>query len=237
MVLRPKTPPLKQLSLASPATRTQAKDNHTPLHLTVPKPTDERLNRRKRRSEVERSDETSDSETVNDRSPSLRKRQRTTSTLPPPSERVNFDFHLVTSYDASGVAGGFTSQEMRADLEDLWKAISKVEDFWQEQKGTEWQDVFKFDSYSRMSKPCITTRFTSGRRNSWREGCEGKYACRGCVARGQPCFTFTLTEGEGEIWLLPLHKEDRKLEVEKGFEIRYWINEEGGETSEDEEME
>ncbi len=57
----------------------------------------------------------------------------------------------------------------------------------------------------------------------WRADGRGKAACRDCVANGWPCFTWYDGNG-GELLLLPLHEHDRKLKVEVGFEIRYWID-------------
>lgn len=77
---------------------------------------------------------------------------------------------------------------------------------------------------------CVSAKCSGKGRTAWHRGEEGKFACRDCVRDGRPCFAFVLKEwaGEGEdrgeFWLLPLRGRDREVEVRKGFETRYWIN-------------
>ena len=138
-------------------------------------------------------------------------------------ESLDFDFKAVMSWHADGgIDEHLDSKEDLSDVcSELWDSIAQVKDRWEEKKGPYWQDDFAHKSYNYKSTPCVTKKIGRGR-VQWRPGCEGKFACKDCVAANQPCFTWDASLQE--FLLLPLHEEDRRMEVKEGFEIRTWLN-------------
>ncbi|CAK3975624.1 Hypothetical predicted protein [Lecanosticta acicola] len=132
----------------------------------------------------------------------------------------------ITSYDDQGRPGGFNARELDDCMPMLWERIRMIVNLWEE-KTEAWKETI--EDRVKMSKSktpiCVSSKLKiEGREHGnskWREGCEGKYACRKCVEENVPCFTWT---GE-EFRLLPLHKMDRKYPDRKDHEIRFWLNE------------
>lgn len=135
---------------------------------------------------------------------------------------TNASAEAVTEHYHSGDIDTFHSRDdLSGECAELWARIKKQVDEWEEAKGEDWRFEFEKPGYRMVNPPCVTTKLKGkGGKMQWRAGCEGKFACKKCVAEERPCFTWN---GE-EFWLLPLHEEDRKWKVEAGSEIRYWLN-------------
>jgi hypothetical protein len=154
-----------------------------------------------------------------------RKRARLSVSNPDVEDFLRFKFKAVTGYtkDSNGDLSldGYDSDSISDDLEDLWEQIAEIKDVWEELKGEDWLWEFQKPGYNIKAVTCVTQKL-KGKKTTWREDGKGLYACQDCVAANRPCFTF---DGElREYLLLPLHEEDRRLEREEGFEIRYWLN-------------
>ncbi|KAK0943135.1 hypothetical protein LTR29_005308 [Friedmanniomyces endolithicus] len=148
-----------------------------------------------------------------------------------------FEFNAITSWQPDGSpGGGYMSEDLGGRAEELWEKIELVRDLWEEAAGKYWQDEFTKKGRKACLPQCVTKKLCSGKEMDlpdgarlpggltlWRADGRGKAACRDCVANGWPCFTWYDGNG-GELLLLPLHEHDRKLKVEVGFEIRYWID-------------
>ncbi|KAH9837517.1 hypothetical protein Tdes44962_MAKER08329 [Teratosphaeria destructans] len=144
------------------------------------------------------------------------------------NDDFSFEFIAIISYDCEGrVDSHYLSSDIANDVGELWDAIHSLRDHWEDKKGQDWQWEFEKPGYNFAARPCVTRKLEA-KRTYWRKGCEGKYACTDCVAANRPCFTFAGEEEasveEWKFWLLPLHEDDRKVAVEEGFEIRYWLN-------------
>ncbi|CZT19085.1 uncharacterized protein RCC_04931 [Ramularia collo-cygni] len=139
------------------------------------------------------------------------------------------DFKAILMYDEDGDKMYLDSKKDLSDVcPELWERIQNQHEAWEQACGEEWRyDLESKYTVSALAKygakpPCVTTKLLkiSNGKVIWREGCEGKYACRGCVQEKRPCFTW---DGE-ELYLLPLHKDDRTYPEEAGFEIRTWLD-------------
>ena len=140
------------------------------------------------------------------------------------SDGVHIEFTMVARYSSLKVIQSYESKDMRHELVELWERIAKVQDIWELKAGTAWGYEFEKPGCKQINPekhaewPCITSKLI-GVKSRWRQGCEGRYACRNCAEANRPCFVWT-----GEmIWLLPLDTEDRVRPVEDKREIRYWI--------------
>ncbi|KAK3671728.1 hypothetical protein LTR78_008461 [Recurvomyces mirabilis] len=131
----------------------------------------------------------------------------------------HFKFDIVTEYDVNGIPGGFAHKDLKGTCAELWDKIEDVKNIWEKLKGLYWQWEFKKKSGRKSATPCVTRKM-QGKGARWRFGCEGKYACKDCVEKRYPCFTW---DGE-DFLLLPLHDDDRVRKVVEGFEIRWWLN-------------
>ena len=133
----------------------------------------------------------------------------------------SFAFRAMAYYNSNGDPHGFKSTELRGLCTELWDRIRELVESWEECKGEFWTYEFTKTGYKAKIQPCVTTKLAGKGRTLWHDAdCEGKFACRKCVAENRPCFTWT---GD-EFWLLPLRNQDRVRQVQKDFEIRYWVN-------------
>lgn len=138
-------------------------------------------------------------------------------------------FKAITSYDSDGARSYLDSKEDLADVcPDLWERIQIRHEAWERARGEEWRyDLESKYTVSSLAKAgarpvCVSTKLLkiSGGKVDWREGCEGMFACKGCVREKWPCFGW---DGE-ELYLLPLHEKDRTWPKVEGFEIRTWLD-------------
>lgn len=139
------------------------------------------------------------------------------------------DFKAITNYDDDGDKLYLDSKQDLSDVcPDLWERIQSQHEAWERACGEDWQyDLESKYTYSALAKPgvkppCVTTKLLkiNNGRSMWHDGYEGKYACRACAREKRPCFTW---DGE-ELYLLPLHEQDRTYPEEDGFEIRTWLD-------------
>ncbi|KAK0252994.1 hypothetical protein LTS09_011904 [Friedmanniomyces endolithicus] len=152
-------------------------------------------------------------------------------------EPSRYKFTAVTSWQADGLPGHiYTSGELREVAKELWEKIEVMWDVWGEDPGKRWHDKFANKGEEFRVAQCMTKALCggqgmllpdggrlSGGHALWRTDFEGKVACRDCVAKGWPCFTWYEGNG-GEPLLLPLHEQDRQRRVKAGRESRHWVN-------------
>ncbi|KAI7559286.1 hypothetical protein KC316_g13157 [Hortaea werneckii] len=179
----------------------------------------------------------------------------------PPPPTFPIPFIAVTTYEpltastvdpSTGewsVAEHFLSDELHAEVGELWDRLAIVREKWDVFKGPGWLSGENLSGWlgrkSFVSPPppppgrgsgrhrqegggvfkpgCITKMaMNGGATTRWREGGEGRFACADCVASRLPCLTWS--PRYEAVFLLPLHERDRVRRVEVGFEIRYWLN-------------
>ncbi|GAB1737934.1 hypothetical protein NU219Hw_g2449t1 [Hortaea werneckii] len=179
-----------------------------------------------------------------------------------PSSCFPIPFIAVTTYESRtttvdpqtgewSVAEHFLSEELHAEVGELWDRLAIVREKWEVFKGAGWwagenlsgwleRKSFVYPSRGRGGgrngqgeeregggggefKPfCITKMAMGGGQTRWREGGEGRFACADCVASQLPCLSWS--PRYEAVLLLPLHERDRVRGVEEGLEIRYWLN-------------
>ncbi|OQN98705.1 hypothetical protein B0A48_15371 [Cryoendolithus antarcticus] len=147
----------------------------------------------------------------------------------------SFDFKLVQSYSPGPTkrkhiidyfdSSAYASTDSKANLSELTRAIDRLNtDVWERGNEEPWQFEFQRKTMRDRMRLCVTAvRSKPARSTKWRNGDHGEFACTHCAGHGLPCFTWA--KEEREFRLLPLHEQDRAKQVEKGFEIRYWVNE------------
>lgn len=145
---------------------------------------------------------------------------------------VHKKFIAICDYKDDGEVGAhFLSKDLKGIVADLWERIDHcAHNIWSEHKGDEWLWGYQ-RSDSRRRTPFCITRAVQGRRTKWHPGSEGVYACKDCVQMNLPCFAF-MRKDDGDLWLLPLHKADRRKEITEGKETRWWINDDAIEGTE-----
>ncbi|KAI7218314.1 hypothetical protein KC333_g3666 [Hortaea werneckii] len=178
---------------------------------------------------------------------------------PPPPNTFPIPFIAVTTYEPPttpstidpstgewSVAEHFLSEELHAEVGELWDRLAVVREKWDVFKGAGWWVGENLSGWlgrksfttpvpgrgggrnrqqgGRVFKPACITKMAmnGGAITRWREGGEGRFACADCVASRLPCLTWS--PRYEAVLLLPLHERDRVRRVEEGLEIRYWLN-------------
>lgn len=132
-----------------------------------------------------------------DDSGGLRKRPKAVRDIEIEHLKQTFDFKAIVSYDDDGDKLYLDSKQDLADVcPELWEHIQDQHEAWEQACGEHWKyDLESKYSASVLTKPgakppCVTTKLLriNGGKVDWRGGCEGKYACLGCVLEKRPCF-------------------------------------------------
>lgn len=147
------------------------------------------------------------------------------------NEIQDFNFKLIMNYTNATKSkfGGYTSDDLVNEMSDFWDILRPIVDTWENRAGAEWSFDIERATKTKKCRVCVNSKLDK-RSTVWREGDQGFFACKDCVSRGKPCFTWA---GEDEGYhCLPVHEADRRKPVIEGKEIWYWVNE--GDQSDDE---
>jgi hypothetical protein len=148
-------------------------------------------------------------------------------------DALDFGFTAICKYDQNWDHDVYDPGSLRNDVGELWERIEKCADsIWIPNKGEYWQWEFQRPDFKPLTPVCVSQRCL-GQRTRWGRERQGYYACKDCVTRKRPCFTYVLkpyTEwvpgNKGHFELLPLHEDDqnKKAPFKKDFEVRYWFD-------------
>lgn len=140
------------------------------------------------------------------------------------NEITDFTFKMITEYTNRSKTdfSGYQSLELESNMSDFWDILRPLVDTWENRAGAEWTFDIERATISKKCRVCVSSKLEK-RTTVWREGDAGHFACKDCVSRGKPCFTWA---GEDEGYhCLPVHEADKRKSVVFGREIWHWINE------------
>jgi hypothetical protein len=148
-----------------------------------------------------------------------------------------FNFKAVISYvEGSGkdIDTYFHSTDLADRMQGLWSQVKQLSKQWEDAAGTDWAWELQRQSGGRL---CVSSKLAK-QSTKWPAGDNGYYACNTCTSRARLCFTWAADEEgkyqegfaipipKGDFLCLPVHPDDRScVEVAKGRELRYWLNE------------
>jgi hypothetical protein len=148
-----------------------------------------------------------------------------------------FDFKAVISYvegSAKDIDTYFHSTDLADRMQGLWSQVKQLSKQWEDAAGTDWAWELQRQSGGRL---CVSSKLAK-QSTKWRAGDNGYYACNTCTSRARLCFTWAADEEgkfqegfaipipKGDFLCLPVHPDDRSgVEVARGRELRYWLNE------------